>query len=260
MPPALRRPPAPPRFPSVRILAKRSELSERLDETDVDYVNWPELTERFPFRQGEHITLVGKTGSGKTTLAIGGLLPMRDFVVVMATKMEDSSLYKPLLKQGFVISDKPELDAKKHRKIIFKPKISDLSKDSRAAQAEGFRNVLTYAFAEGNWTIYMDEIRYLSDNLKLETELETLWLQGRSLGITMIAATQNPVSIPLVAFDQASHLFLWRQTDKYRVDRMAEFAGSEARTVRALVPVLPRHEALYVRTIDDLLVRTIYQP
>jgi len=140
--------------------------------------------------------------------------------------------------------------------VIFRPELRTLSE--QALQREGFRAMLNAVFVEGGWALYLDEVRYLSDTLRLRAELETLWLQGRSLGVTMIASTQEPVSIPRVAFSQIEHLFLWRLTDRERVIRAGELAGALTDEVRAIVPVLSQHEALYVAPSNDLLLRTRY--
>jgi hypothetical protein len=157
---------------------------------------------------------------------------------------------------GYKTSADPGLDPRKTPKVIFKPSLAAPTREAISQQREAFRAELAVIFSEGNWCVYADEIRYLSDNLGLNTELETLWLQGRSLKVTMIAATQNPVGIPREAFDQANHLFIWRQTEKQRVDRIAEMIGSETDLIRSLVPSLPPYEALYVRASDDAMVRT----
>jgi energy-coupling factor transporter ATP-binding protein EcfA2 len=246
----------------VSILPRRGEASERLDQSigSVPFVPWQRFTERFSFAQGEHVSLIGKTKSGKTTMAVQpkGLLSMRSHVCVLATKPIDTGLYPPLLKQGYKMTDDPKLDAKRTPKVIFRPSVLGPSADDRARQTEQFRAVLLAIFAQGGWAVYLDEVRYLSDLLKLRVELETLWLQGSSLGLTIIAGTQEPVAIPRVAFGQIEHLFYWKQTDRERVYRMGELAGTESDLVRATVPQLPKHEALYVRVADDILARTMW--
>lgn len=259
--PAPRRPVAPP-IPTVSILPGRGEHSQALDSIeDVPFVPWDRFLTEYPLRlyplkEAQHITLIGRQGSGKTTLAVKGILPLFKYVAVMATKREDSSLYGPLRAAGYRTTNDPALDYRKTPKIVFKPELASPTREAIARQREAFRTVLAVIFNEGNWVLYADEIRYLADNLGLSTELETLWLQGRSLKVTVIAATQNPVGIPREAFDQANHMFVWRQTEKQRVDRIAEMVGSESDLIRALVPSLPPHEALYVRAADDAMVRT----
>jgi energy-coupling factor transporter ATP-binding protein EcfA2 len=226
----------------------------------VPFVPWRQFTQRFSFAQGEHVVLIGKTKSGKTTMAVQprGLLSMRKAVVVIATKPHDQGLYPPLLAQGYKMTDNPKLDAKRTPKVIFRPQVLGPSGDDRKRQTEQFRALLMVIWAQGGWTVYLDEIRYLSDLLKLRAELETLYLQGSSLGLTLIAATQEPVAIPRVAFGQIEHEFFWRQTDRERVYRMGELAGTESEAVRAIVPRLRQHEALYIRVAEDILATTKY--
>lgn len=205
--------------------------------------------------QGEHVTLVGATGSGKTTLALQ-LLGYRSYVCVLGTKNEDAGLYPELQGKGYVLTGKPELNYREQPRVIFRPKLADLSAESKAAQAEDFKAVLDQVFDEGRWCLYGDEIRYLSDNLGLSKELDSLWLQGRSMGISMVVSTQRPVSIPVIAFESATHLFLFRATDRANIQRSSEFGGADVDLIRYTLPRLPRYEVLYVDTRTGEMLRT----
>lgn len=198
------------------------------------------------WKLGQHVTMVGGTDSGKTSVA-RNLITLRGSVVVMATKARDTSLYGPLLAEGFeqVETFDPEPQPEAHLRYILKPPMLSAGRAARAEQSDVFGDALDDMFLQGNWCVYSDEVRYLTKNLGLGTELETLWLQGRSLGISMVAATQRPVSIPLEAFSQAIHLFLWNEGDKINVDRMAEFTGRAYDQVRWTIPRLPPFEFLY---------------
>ncbi len=190
------------------------------------------------------MTLAGGTGSGKTTFA-RQLLPRRKYVVVLATKKEDPSLYGPLLKQGFKMRSTWKPDPDEEPKIIFRPPLVGGSA-GKDAQREAFREVLIDIFESGRWCVYADEIRYLSEFLGLRTELELLWLQGRSLRVSVVCATQRPVSIPVLAWE-AQHLFVWRFSEKRDVDTISDFTGTLYPVVRQTVPRLPKHEVLHVQ-------------
>lgn len=219
------------------------------------FLRWQDFLSQFVWKQGQHITLVGSNGSGKTSLA-RALLPIRTYTVVLATKRRDPSLYDPLRKEGFVLQDILDLDYSKYPKIIFRPKMATPNKAGMNEQAEAFEAGLIEIFNVGSWCIYADEIRYLTDNLNLRSVFDVLWLQGRSLEISLVVSTQRPVSIPLLAFDQAYHLFCWRQTLRDDIQRISEFAGIHAETVRYVLPRLPQHECLYINTITGELFRT----
>jgi hypothetical protein len=214
---------------------------------------------------GEHVALVGMTGSGKTTLA-RQLLTMRDFVVVLGTKSRDDSLYGPLEREGFVRKTKwnPwQWEESGERYVIFAPPL-ELSDDpspretleAQAEQSEAFRAALVQVFKAGGWTVYCDEVRYLSDDLGLARELNLLWLQGRSLGVTVMAATQRPRAVPLNTFEQAIWTFLWRVSDRDDRRRASEFTGMLAPVIFEAAARLPRNEFLCVNSVDDLAVRS----
>jgi len=248
-------------MPKLRLSTPRDrdsiELDRALQAGEIElppFVRWSRFKETFRWAQGEHMTLVGGTGSGKTTLA-RQLLPLREYVVVLATKARDDSLYRPLQKMGFVMRDEFDGDWERTPKVIFRPPLDEPTKAGRERQREAFRLALIEIFQQGNWCIYGDEVRYLTQNLSLQPEFELLWLQGRSLGVSMVVSTQRPVSIPILAFE-AQHMFIWRFSAKRDIDTVAEFAGDVAPMVKATVPRLPRHEALYIRPDENLLLRT----
>lgn len=218
-------------------------------------MEWDQFLAQFQFEQGEHVTMVGATGSGKTTLA-QRMIDYRTYVCVMATKNRDPSLYPVLLAKGYTITDDPELDYRQHPKVVFRPKLEAPTAEAKVTQQEAFRELLVGVFNEGGWCLYGDEVRYLTQNLGLATELETLWLQGRSLGVSMVVATQRPVSIPVLAFESATHLFLFRATDRANIQRASEFAAADADAIRYTLPRLPRYEALYIDTRSGAMMRT----
>ena len=263
--PRLPRPPSPPR-PSLprplRLSPIRTPGSVELDSESrrgapmPPFVRWDDFRRRVHLRQGEHITIVGTTGSGKTVLA-RELLRDRDYAAVLGTKNEDEELYGPFQKRGYELTDSfdPEPDADESR-IIFRPRLATPDDKGLAKQRQAFEGMLFEVWEAGGWTLYADEIWYLVVRLKLATIFETFWGAGRSNHITVVASTQLPVSIPLMAFDQATHLFLFRNTDRYRVNRMAEFAGSDNDLARYIIPRLPRHEFLYVDTRSGTMLRS----
>src|SRR3954452_15677764 len=66
----------------------------------VPFVPWDEfIDDYFIWRQGEHVTLIGPTGSGKTTLT-NAILDKRAYILFFSTKQRDDTQAK-LLTQGF---------------------------------------------------------------------------------------------------------------------------------------------------------------
>lgn len=258
--------PKPPRLPGpIRLAPIRTPAS--LDTDDevikgrrvgdaIPYVRWDVFLERVKFEQGQHITIVGTTGSGKTVLE-RELVKTRFWTVLLGTKNEDRELYEPFEKAGFEITDDFDPTPEKaDSRVIFRPRMSTPDAAGLRKQRDAFESMLFEVFEARQWRIVADEIWYLTNRLRLADTFETFWSQGRSMGITVVACTQLPVSIPLMAFDQATHLFLFRNTDQYRIKRMAEFSGADSALLRSAIPLLPRFEFIYVDTRTGLLLRS----
>jgi hypothetical protein len=224
------------------------------------YESEAQFLSTFDPQQGEHITAVGYTQSGKTTLMTHWILPAREHCVVLATKRRDPVLYPTLKKLGFEMTNKPALDVEERPLVIYRPdktrRKNETAKDVKVRLRAGYAEVLGEVEEDGGWGIYGDEIRFLAKDLKLEEELEVLWLQGSSELITMMVSTQRPVAIPTVAFESASHLFLFRTTDRRNIERIAEFEGANEALLNWLLPRLEQHEVLYIETRTGRMVRT----
>lgn len=224
-----------------------------------DYVPWETFIREWKWKQGQHLTAVGPTGKGKTTFLVEAIRK-RDAVIFLATKKKDSTVDK-LAKQGYkIVSDYREINPEVHLKYILKPPFPNnaSAKELKELHQNVYREGLMYVFRSGGWCVVADEIRYLTDNLRLQSEMELLWLQGRSLKITIACATQRPRAIPLEAYDQATHLVFWRDNDRQNRQRLAEISGLpiDPREVMAEIGNLPGHQLLYINTVTGEGVRT----
>jgi hypothetical protein len=203
------------------------------------------------WKQGEHVSLIGPTGCGKSTLSLA-IIPRRNFVAILGTKPKDKTLDR-LKRQGFVrLQDWSPKST--HNKVLLWPTIrssADLEK-----QRDIFKHGLDQMFATGNWCVVVDEARYLTEKLKLKTELEVLWMQGRSVGITVVAGAQRPAFVPTEIYDQASHLFFWRDNDELNLKRIGGIGYTDRKLIASTVASLPRHEALYLNTRSGIMLRT----
>lgn len=222
----------------------------------VEEVPFDDFLDRFVWRQGEHLSLIGPTGRGKTTLA-RHLLPMRDWVTVVATKPMDP-LVESMRDDGYtIIREWPKhLDKELARRLVLWPRYT--TAEDAKTQQRVIHRALTEMFAARGWTIYLDELAYIANQLKLRSATEMLWQQGRSVGITVVAGTQRPAHVPLFMYDQATHLFLFQDRDEVNLKRMAGMGGADSKRVRHAVQNLPsRHHVLYVNGGSGGMVVTL---
>lgn len=203
------------------------------------------------------MALVARSGSGKTTFARETLM-LRDWVVVFGTKIRDPDLYQAFEKQGYVVKKTWSPFDTSDPRVIFAPPLPEPTKGGRDAQANAFRKVLIELFQleRGNWTVYFDEIRYLTEDLKLQTEVDTLYLQGRALGVTLVAATQRPRSVPRNMFAQSEWFGFWRVPNAEDRKSAAELVGDHQYMAQEAMKTLPRHELLLVDSVRDDAMRT----
>lgn len=199
---------------------------------------------------GDHCVILGKTKSGKTTLAVDLLNRLADtrgsYVVALGYKLRDSTLRKT----GWpIISEWPptyEEIEPGHRCILWPP----YSNPSNAATHTKpvFEDAFDDIMHEGNWRVFVDEIAYLIETLGMRRVLDEYFNGARSSGISMIAGTQRPVFVNRSAVSQVDWQITFRIEDLDDRTRAGEILGDK----KLFVPVIGtlqkrRHEFLIVR-------------
>jgi len=223
----------------------------------VEALDWQTAVERMNWHPGEHVTLIGPTGRGKTEALIA-LMRERQWKVFLGTKRKDAT-QDALRREGYrAIRDPAELNADVANAFLFKPPSPRRASAAQVqhAHAAAFRAMLMRIREQMGWTVGVDETHYLTDFLKLDRELELLWRQGRSEGTTIIANTQRPRHIPLVAYSQATHLFFWSSPDLNDVRRIGEMVPIPLTEIVGVLNGQDKHTILYVNTVTGDLFQT----
>lgn len=219
------------------------------------------LTEGWEYETGQHVTIIGPTGSGKTWLAYQLLdetctPEVPGLVLVM--KPRDGTVTKWSKSAGFVIVRNwpvgmSPFRPKRPRGYVLWPRHSfDPDRDFNT-QYTIFRRAILDSYKKGDRILFGDEVFSLAEELKLSDELVTVWSKGRSMGCGLWVATQKPTHIPLWAYSQAEHLFLHNDPDARARKRFDEIGGVDPKVVDLTVQSLAKHEWLYIRRTDGAM-------
>jgi hypothetical protein len=237
-----------------------------LDTGIIPTVDWQSCVDLMTWEQGEHAAVIGPTGQGKTTLALA-LLHQRQYVTVFATKPQDETLDRFAAEHaysrhsswpthlGTEPSRWPMRMWRKHspRRIIW-PDARRL--DSASHQRDVFMDSMHHIYIQGGWAVYFDELFVMANQLKMSAEVKTYLMQGRSMGISTIIASQRPAWIPLEVYDQSTHLFFCRDNDETNLKRISGVGFLSSRQIRDTIPSLRKHEFLYINTRDGVMAKT----
>lgn len=225
--------------------------------TTAPRVPWDKFYAGLQWEQGEHVALIGPTGSGKTSLLVR-LLAKRTYVAVAATKPRDSTM-DYLIASGFERFDKWEsISPKRSPKRVIWPDARQI--DAEETQREVFRAMYKAIYREGGWALVIDEGFIMADTLGLKREMRTVWTQGRSLGISQVVATQRPAWVPREMYDQSRHLFFWQNQDERSLETLGDIVGRNPRLVRAIIGRLDKYQVLYVNPRTGQMIRTTPPP
>lgn len=161
--------------------------------------------------------LVGKTGSGKSALAIQLMQSLPRPVLIVDTKWA-ASLLKSAKTYGWeVVSEIPD---QWDGVILWRPD-ADMLADPYALDAELDALVRSHQIC----TVYIDELYQLHKNGRAGPGIIGLWTRGREMGFTVLAATQRPAWVSTFCLTESDQYYIFTLTLPDDRKKLAECLG-----------------------------------
>lgn len=203
----------------------------------VDYLKW---RRGLVWKQGQHLSIVGPTGSGKTRL-MRHLVEMRSWALWLASKPKDPEL-DAMVRQGWHRSRDGELDPLDGSRVLVWPNWprDEMNPD----HAPYWHRALNSAWSQRGWCVAIDEVSFAAD-MGLSPYLAQIWKQGRTLSLSMLTATQRPAWVPRTMWSEASHLIFFRMNDQRDLDTVAQASSVSRSQVRDAALQLRQFEFIH---------------
>jgi hypothetical protein len=206
-----------------------------------------------PWKPGKHVALIGKTGEGKSTMAVG-MMNTRKYVLALDPKGEDETLdaagYVRVLglppKKKLPKDVQKDLDEGRPVRLVVGGASRTREADLKLRQLMG--DALEYARQSTGWTVYVDEYQLLADQrmFGLGPLVERLIISGRSTKLSIVTAFQAPAWVPKAATRQSSIIVAWRTRDKDMMQVIARTAGREWAQIGEAMDELPKYHVLVI--------------
>ena len=218
-----------------------------------------------PWKPGNHWALIGPTGEGKSTFAVG-LLELRKWVLSLDPKGEDETLES----SGYVRvksmpppndrigaargKPKPGSDEWVWDRVTKKMPVGliagfeALTDEEDARLHALMREAVTWCRRTRGWTLYVDEFELLSSQrmFRLGPDIERMLITARRAGTSVVTSFQAAAWVSKHATRQASFTSLWPTRDRQMIKNVAEAMGRDWRLVAAAIDELPPYHTLTI--------------
>lgn len=226
----------------------------------VEYDRDPFIDTVWRYEEGEHVTILGPTEAGKTTLGYqllantaSATLPA--IVLVMKPRDETATGFSKVNDFKVIHSWPPPVNPlasrKAHGWTLWPKHDFDSIERTDNEMYRQFRRAMMFAYKKGHMIVFADELAGLCDELGLTTEVKTMYSRGRSMDAGIWGATQRPVDVPKLSYSSAHHLFLAHDPDESDRKRFKEIGGGvDPELVDKATLRLPQYWWLYLRRKD----------
>lgn len=201
------------------------------------------------WRQGEHVVLIGATGSGKTRL-LREIVPHRTYTTILATKPYDDSMDEIAAEDGYTVFTEWPINLSAHafpRRIIWP--VATTVGSVQKTQKPAFKLVLDNVYVVGGWTLVIDELWFFTNVLKFGPTIKLYLTQARSMHISLVQCAQRTAWVPVECFNQSTHHFYFRENDERNLSVISGICYPMRNEIKAAVMDLPPHHFLYFNKV-----------
>lgn len=194
----------------------------------------PALLREIIPRFNERAILVGRTGSGKTTLAEH---ICRHFPYVVVYDPKRRIEWTGFARYDTLAEVLGAPDWQTH--LIYAPIVQERL-DVRGDFAPQVNEFFWWVFERGNTFLYVDEVKLITRGDFAPMGYRAVITSGRELNIAVMSATQRPRRIPQEILSETEHVYAFALQLQQDRDRMVEVTGES-------FPPLSGHDFAYLR-------------
>lgn len=221
-------------------------MSDILPWVQMNLIIADEIEEFRKIKSGVHISLLGTTRGGKTTLVLGGtsgdgILSHFENALIIDSTGDPGPIKnygKPVTKFGAIHG---------HRRLS----LEGITVPNRDKIIKYIRK----AVAQENIAIYADEIRQLTDTkyFKLAPLFDDIYLFKAKRKVSLVGGTQAPRWVMSSFYDQSKMQFIFGIRDRRAMKRLVEISGN-VDEIERIIPTLPRYHFAHVDIYGDVYV------
>lgn len=183
----------------------------------------------------DRATIVGMTGSGKTTL-VRALLAVRAYVVVLDMKglIRWAGYERHETLQSLIQS--------KHPRLVYAPNYIEMQ------DWDTIDRFFEWIYRRRNTTLYVDEVYSVCRNNKIPFYYNAVLTRGREKKISVLSAVQRPKMIPITILSESEHFYLFRLQIRDDRKRVQEITGVD----EARLEGLEKYQFFYANASGDV--------